>query len=320
MIGRARVTRRGAARAVLAVAVAAVAASVVYFGGRALGLGGSLPVAGQADGPVLTIRVSETCETRQARGLYGGIWGHDEDGNWVETGTYGPFYQLGSLNTAELTWSITGGAEPYKISVQGQTLLSGPTGSTLVYCAESLPYDELDFTQSRDDYQSTELDERPVVEPGVMTFKARAEDANGQTATATARTYVVVDCDAYCHYEVLPDGYTYRLFGRLITIPKGLQIYIASYIVNEQECADGAKWCDSYYSLDLTGKGGGHIRLTKSGRFWGYDWNGVYYRPDGTTSPEASQVGGQAAEEHPLADELKQFGRSVGQRPRLSEN
>ena len=47
MIRHAQVTRRGVGRAVLAVAVAAVAASVVYFGGRALGLGGDAPVVSQ---------------------------------------------------------------------------------------------------------------------------------------------------------------------------------------------------------------------------------------------------------------------------------
>lgn len=233
----------------------------------------------------------------------------------METGTYGPFYQLGSLGTAELSWSITGGTEPYEVSVQGRTLLSGPTGSTPVYCAKSLPYDELDFTQPLDDYQRTELDERPAVEPGAMTLEAKVKDANSRTAKAEAQTYVVVDCDAYCHYEILPGGYTYRLFGELMPIPKGLEIYIASYSVNEVQCAEGAEWCTSYYSLDLVGKGGGHIRLTKNGRYLGYDWNGVYYRPDGTTSPEVPQAGGQAAEEHPLADKLEEFGRWIGRRP-----
>ena len=46
MIRSARITRR---RAVLAVAVAAVAASVVYFGGRALGLGGEAPALSRGD-------------------------------------------------------------------------------------------------------------------------------------------------------------------------------------------------------------------------------------------------------------------------------
>ena len=304
------ITRRNM---ILIISAWAVAASVVYFGGRALGLGGS-----SSDGLAFTISVPAICETGQARDLYGGIWGRDEDGNWVETGTYGPFYQLGSLNTAELTWGITGGAEPYEISVQGQTLFSGPAGSTHVYCAESLPYDDLDFTQPRDDYERAELDGRPAVEPGVMTFEAKVEDANGRTAKAKARTYVIVDCDDYCDYEVLPEGYTVRLLGALMPIPKGLKISCCSYSVSHEHSVDGTS--AAYYDLDLAGKGGGSIRFTQNGRFLGYHWNGVYYRKDGTTWPETAQVDGQAAEEHPLADELKEFGRWLGRRPHLSDD
>ena len=313
MIGRARVARRGVRRAVLAIAVVAAAAIAVYFGVRALGLGGS-----SLDGPVLAISVPMICETPDASPGYGSIWGEDDEGNWVRTGTYGPFYQLTDIDTVELVWSITGGAEPYEVSVQGQTLLSGPTGSTPVYCAESLPYGELDFTQPHGEYERTELEERPAVEPGVMTFEAKVEDANGRTAKAKARTYVVVNCDDYCDYEVLPEGYTVRLFGALMSIPKGLKISCCSYSVSAGHDADGTSF--TYYDLDLVGKGGGSIRFTENGRFLGYHWNGVYYRKDGTTRPEAAQVDGQAAEEHPLADELEEFGRWVGLRPSLPDD
>ena len=84
---------------------------------------------------MLAISVPTICETSSVRSHYGSVYGEDDEGNWVRTGTYGPFYQLAGIDTVELVWTITGGTEPYEVSVQGQTLLSGPTGSTLVYCA-----------------------------------------------------------------------------------------------------------------------------------------------------------------------------------------
>ena len=179
-----------------------------------------------------------------------------------------PVLPARGIDTVELVWTITGGTEPYEVSVQGQTLLSGPTGSTLVYCAESLPYGELDFGLSRDDYDRTELDDPPEVNPGPITFEATVKDADGQKAKAKVRTYVVVNCDDYCDYEVLPEGYTVRLFGTLMPIPKGLKISCCEYSVAHAH--DGHGNSGTYYDLGLVGKGGGSIRFTENGRFLGY--------------------------------------------------
>ena len=132
MIGRVQVTRRGVRGVML---VAAVAACVVYFGVRTLGLSGDAPAAGQGEQPVLTISLPPNCEGGQADPAYGGIWGYDDDGDQVRTGTSGPYYFLNDLGAMELRWQIVGGTAPYEISVQGQTLLTGPAGSTRVYCA-----------------------------------------------------------------------------------------------------------------------------------------------------------------------------------------
>ena len=70
MIGRVQVTRRGVRGVML---VAAVAACVVYFGVRTLGLSGDAPAAGQGEPPVLTISLPPNCEGGQADPAYGGI-------------------------------------------------------------------------------------------------------------------------------------------------------------------------------------------------------------------------------------------------------
>ena len=323
MIGRVEVTRRGVARAGLALAVAAVAACVVYFGGRALGLGGDAPVLGQGGDPmgqgdslVLTISVPEVCETGQEDPGYGSVWDYDDDGNWVRTGSYGPFYQMADINTVELEWSISGGTEPYEVSVQGQTLLTGPTGSTLVYCAESLPYDELDFTQSRDEYERTELDDHPIVNPGPMTFEATVQDADGLSAAATADIYIIPDCQIECKGDTLSDGYTYRLYGRLITIPKGLKVSPHEYSLFHEECGEPApEDCESEFGLALVDDPFDTVIFVglESNRFRGY-WSSA-----GDWSPrERGAVGSadiDAGTSHPQHGRILELGLSIGRSP-----
>ena len=315
MIGRARVTRRGAARAVLAVAVAAVAASVVYFGGRALGLGGDAPAAGQGGPLAFTISVPAICETGQEDEGYGSIGGYDEDGKWVRVGTYGPFYQLTDINTVELMWNIGGGVEPYEVSVQGQTLLSGQWGSTLVYCAESLPYDELDFTLPRDEYSRIRLDDPPVVNPGPMTFEATVTDANGLSATATTDDmYIIPDCRIECKDDVLRPGYTYRIYGRLITIPEGLKVDAHAVHLFSASCPEPAGDCDSEFGLSLVGDPHDTVIVfgVSSNQFRGY-WSslGKWSALRGAAGSSDSD----SALNHPAHDKILQFGTSIGRSP-----
>ena len=325
MIGRVEVTRRGVARAGLALAVAAVAVCVVYFGGRALGLGGDAPALGQGGDPpgqgdslALTISVPEVCETGQEDPGYGSVWDYDDDGNWVRTGSYGPFYQMADISTAELEWSISGGTAPYEVSVQGQTLLTGPTGSTLVYCAESLPYDELDFTQSRDEYERTELDDHPVVNPGPMTFEATVQDAGGLSATATADTYIIPDCDIECKYDVYPTGHTFRIQGRLITIPAGLRISAQSFGYFSDACEEPSTIsCQPKFGLELLDDDPHNNAVILIGLATG-DYFG-YLTPSGYWNPISDgSVAGSSAEEdakHPLHDKFAQLGASIDRSP-----
>ena len=317
MIGRVEVTRRGVARAGLALAVAAVAACVVYFGGRVLGLGGDAPALGQGDPLALTISVPEVCETGQEDPGYGSVWGEDDEGNWVRTGKYGPFYRLSDISTVELEWHISGGTEPYEISVQGQALLSGPTGSTLVYCAESLPYDELDFTESRDEYARTKLEDRPVVNPGPMTFEASVKDASGLSATTTTRIYVIIDCTKNCNFDVYPPGYTYRLFGigRLLTIPAGLHIGVHEVGIGQPGCAVGAPTCQRAYGISLANDPHGtSIAFGANTGYLGYSSN------DGTTYRSVIGEASGAQSSHPQGALIDRMGASLDQSPQMTAN
>ena len=327
MIGQARVTRRGVARAVLAVAVAAVAASVVYFGGRALGLGGDTPAVGQGEPPVLTISLPPNCEGGQADPGYGGIWGYDDDGDWVRTGTSGPFYFLNDLGFMTLRWQIEGGTAPYELSVQGQTLLTGPTGSTIVYCADSLPVDELDFTAGRSELERQRTDSPALVNPGPLTLEATVVDANGLAARAAATTYVILDCHKrHCDFEVYPSGFTYRIRGMLLTIPQGLRLDARRVGHLLTECTDNpGPTCQNRILLRVVDDPYDAVLDigTRTREYLGYS---------STLSPEfqwvvpgyataAGTVGGAAdAPPHPNAGTFSQLGASLGRRPSLADN
>lgn len=324
MIGRVQVTRRGVRGAML---VAAVAACVVYFGVRTLGLSGDAPAAGQGDPPVLTITLPSNCEGGQADPAYGGIWGYDDDGDWVRTGTSGPYYFLNDLGAMELRWQIVGGTAPYEISVQGQTLLTGPAGSTRVYCADSLPYDELDFTAERGELERQKSYAPATVSPGPLTFEATVVDANGLAARATATTYVVLDCHKrHCDFDVYPSGFTYRIRGLLFTIPQGLRLDVRRVGHLLVECADGSgptcqnrlllRVVDDPYDAVL------NIGM-RTREYLGYSSTlspEFQWETPGYATAAGSVAGTAVAPSHPNAGKFSQLGMSLGQRPSLAGN
>ena len=346
IIGQARVTRRGVARAVLAVAIAAVVASVVYFGGRALGLGEDAPALSSGDGPVavrddgppateagggsaaeqeggpaagegtaaegdppvLTISVPAMCVTGQAEDGYGVQISYDEDGNQVEEG-YGPFYVLSDLGMVPLTWTISGGTAPFEVSVQGQSLLTNGVepGSTDIYCAQ-----ELSDMKPLDPNWPHALANPSTVNPGPWTISATVTDANGLSSSATVDSYIVVDCWTYCDFDVFPPGFTYLINGHLITIPLGLRISTVEIGHSRSSCAPGGgPACEDIFELDVLNPGGGVIRITESGTYVGYAWRHGYVYADGIGETGA-QAAGQATEAHPNAVQFQHLGDSIG--------
>ena len=317
MIGRVEVTRRGVARAGLALAVAAVAACVVYFGGRALGLGGD--ARSQGEPPVLTISVPEMCVTGQSYPRYGAGFAVDENGDPVYdddgelvSEIYGPSYSHEDLEAISLTWGISGGTAPYEIVVQGQSLLTNGAepGSTDVYCAQTLS----DLTPLDPNWPHA-LANPSTVNPGELTFQATVTDANGLSATATATTYIVLDCTRYCDFDIYPPGFTYLIEGHLITIPAGLQLDANEIGISSAECVDDAPpdalECEDSFDLYILSRGEGWITIGESGRYHGYTYFGHF-----TSAATAdSQVAGQTRGFHPDREKIAALGGSIGRLP-----
>ena len=314
MIGRARVTRRGAARAVLAVAVAAVAASVVYFGGRALGLGGDTPAVGQGEPPVLTISLPPICVTGQSPPGYGTNISRNDDGEEVQE-IFGPFYSLSDLETVPMTWTIAGGAPPFEVSVQGQSLLTDgiESGSTAVYCAQILS-----DLEPLDPNWPNDLANPSTINPGPWTISATVTDANGLSSSATAESYIVLDCSKYCDFDTYPQGYTYLIQGHLVTVPAGLRIDATEIGQASADCDGDGPDCEDQFGLMIRGAGGGTIWITESGRYFGHSHSQGFSFADPSVADGAGQATGQAAPTHRQADKILALADSIGVAPGLA--
>ena len=311
MIGRVQVTRRRAGRAVLAVAVAAAAASVVYFGGQALGLGGDAPAAGQGDPPVLTISLPPICVTGQAQEGYGVRLFRNDDGEQDQEG-YGPFYRLTDLETVFMAWTIAGGTPPFEVSVQGQSLLTDgiESGSTEVYCAQALS-----DLEPLDPNWPKNLANPSTIRPGPWVVNATVTDANGLSSSATAESYIVVDCSIYCNFDTYPPGHTYIIRDHLITIPVGLRIDATELALASSDCEGDGPGCEDRFGLIINGTGDGTIWITESGRYFGHSHSHGFSFADPSFADGAGQATGQATPPHRQVDKILALADSIGALP-----
>ena len=318
MIGHARITRRGVARAVLGVVVTAATASVVYFGGRALGLGGSSPVASQGEPPVLTISLPPICVTGQSPPGYGVRAFRNDDGEQAYE-TYGPFYRLTELETVPMTWTIAGGTPPFEVSVQGQSLLTDgiESGSTAVYCAQVLS-----DLEPLDPNWPNNLANPSTIHPGPWAVNTTVTDANGLSSSAMAESYIVLDCSKYCDFDTYPPGYTYLIQDHLITIPVGLRIDATALALSSSDCEGDGPDCEDQFGLVIRGAGDGTIWITESGRYFGHSHSRGFSFADPSLADGAGQATrqatGQATPPHRQIDKILALADSIGVPPRLT--
>ncbi len=226
---------------VLFAIVAALVAVVVIIGLREAGLGeravgtagDGQEQASEAASPetagdmslTLTTK-AHTCETERARESYGVTLETDENGNSTERKrTYG----WGGIASLSVGWSVSGGDAPYSLVIDNESDLeySGKSGTAMVGCADTSGGTSFDFGERR-----YVVD--PNVDSGWKTVRAVVTDANGDTAEATTRFYVIrTDAD------LLRRGQTYRVWGgHLVTAPSSHDVSLVSPA--EIECPESA--------------------------------------------------------------------------------
>lgn len=249
----------GARRAALLLAVAAMAAALVYVGGREAGVG----ERSEAEIVVTQDQPADAAQQGEGEGA-----GADEDASDDEEsdgakplmlrlsaplicearypkkgGGYGEaWWYWESAGTTEVSWTATGGDGSYTVTILGETY-TGATGTAEVSCAlEHGPvstHPEWGRIHAADDM--------PLVDSGPKTINATVADGSGATAASSVDVYAVVnrgfgsrtkrnrdgsilrDQDGSALYDsTLKGGKTYRIDGILMTVPVGVDLNVGT--------------------------------------------------------------------------------------------
>ena len=238
----ARIRQLRARDVALLVAVAAVVAVLGVMIGREAGIGlqaGTSVASSPADEspPLLQQQSEETtaltlslsairqiCETPSPRPYIS--FSRDASGR-------GQNVTRGWFSAAEvhvpIDWRVSGGAPPYTIVIDNETRdldgeYAGPSGTAKVSCSDTSGGTYLEDDTGYDEViRFLRVD--PQTDSGWKTVHATVTDANGDTAEATTRFYVILDGPAY-YPGLLKRGETYRIFGRLFTIPSEFDMQV----------------------------------------------------------------------------------------------
>ena len=201
-----------------AIATAITAAAVVFCGG---GLGGSEPVGGQTEPLTLALSAPQLCETKPARGYADSVLRQDADGNWTKrVSVFAGWFGIAEV---DVSWAVSGGTEPYRITIDGETRdpahdYVGASGTASVSCAMT------SGAEAFIDGTWRGYKEQPEVDSGLKTIAATVTDATGATAEASVDVYVILELGSAG--DRLEAGKTYRVFDQLVTVPEEIDLEI----------------------------------------------------------------------------------------------
>ena len=173
------------------------------------------PAEGEPLALTLTPAAKHYCETDRARESLGVL-----NRGWVLS------------EQLALQWRVTGGEPPYALNIEGWRF-SRPAGIVWVPCVDTT----VSWRWGRFLGEAVRLYESdPQVDSGWKTVRATVIDANGDTAEATARFYVILDLGGGSSGEILTRGKTYRVMGVLMTAPDSYDLIVGGY--NEHDCPE----------------------------------------------------------------------------------
>ena len=244
----------GARRAALLLALAALAAGLVYVGLRQTEVGtraeaGATAAQEQPPAPppqdsgdetgdeeveleplTLTLHAPEICETRELVDRAGGAWSHglewnEEEGVWEDL-TADSWWYWDSVGTIEVAWTAAGGDGLYFVTIGGETYESA-SGAAWLRCAH---HDE------------------PQAGWGRMTVEAAVIDGSGGAAEASASVEVL---SAGGGGLLLIAGDTFLIKGWLITVPHEFDMMLGDYEETICPLADdgGEPVCEPAFGL-----------------------------------------------------------------------
>ena len=325
----------GPRHAALFLAVAALAAAAMYFGGREAGVGrpteagttvaqeqpaepapqnsGEEP-SGESDVEplTLTLKAPTMCRVKPAdRDLHAIVGPIDEDGENEERYEFGEWFGVANVL---VRWRASGGTPPYTLVIDGEPRDAhgeyvGEAGGALVSCAL-----EIGETYFDDRWGESERWHRtePTVDSGLKTIHAMVTDSSGVIASTSIEVHAVLETGG--GFTVLEAGKTYRVEGRLMTVPEGIDITIGG---REDSDCEGT---DCQNSLEFFAKDGPHRVAIALGIKTGeeYSLRSHLYSENGaqTRLPEDAPRNAGGASEHPLHKKFDEFFESLGQPPR----
>ena len=195
-----------------------------------------------------------------------------------------------------MRWQVSGGQAPYTLVIDHESRdqhredFSGAKGTEFVGCADTSVGTSF-WSQGK----GRLYDANPNVDSGWKKVNAVVTDANGGTATASTEFYVILIVDRVDHQ--MRGGETYRVYGRLMTAPKGTTLGIGELISTQGP---------SIQSFELVGTG--YVVLL----------NAATYKEVDRWVPEVIGAGAEGQIDHSKA--LDQLVDSIGKLPDLSRN
>ena len=144
-----------------------------------------------------------------------------------------------------VTWSVSGGAAPYTLQIDGEGrdaagAYAGASGTASVSCA--LRSSGVFFPHPLDEEHRRYRTE-PEVDSGLKTIRAVVTDGSGATAEASIAVYVILAVGS--SGDILQGGETYRVLGTLLTVPEGVDHLILGGMVE----SDGGARLPSAWGL-----------------------------------------------------------------------
>ena len=224
---RIRFRQRNVQRLAILSLVTALAAMVVLFGASELCACGptsatSVDSDWRTAGPLtLTLTGPDICETTPAQGYSGRNLVDDGKGSYKYE--WGPTVWY-DVSEVPVTWEVVGGNPPITLLIDGESedingTYQGSSGTALVSCAQSDTSSFIDLLT-----QTFGYNEEPEVDSGQKTVQATVTDWTGTTATASLSFYVILETGGTG--TILEGGKTYRIHGKLLTIPSGINFEI----------------------------------------------------------------------------------------------